>query len=129
MRLLGIDYGTKRVGLALSDESGFFAFPHSVIKNDKFLLKKVIDICKKESVSIIVIGESVDYKGRCNPIMEEINVFKSILENEIKLPVFFENETLTSMEAERLQGKGSKLDASAAAIILRSYIDKKKAQK
>lgn len=124
MRLLGIDYGLKRVGIALSDESGVFAFPHSVLKNDKNLLKNVVDICIKEGVKNIVIGESLDYKGKCNPIMEEVDLFKNMLEKELNVPVIFENETLTSAEAERTQGKGKMLDASAAAIILKSYIDR-----
>lgn len=126
MRLLGIDYGTKRVGIALSDEAGIFAYPHSVLKNSKNLSKDIIDICKKENVGKIVMGESRDYKGKCNEIVSETDVLKKIIEKETGLPVIYENEVLTSAEAERIQGKNDMLDASAAAVILRSYIDRNK---
>lgn len=126
MRLLGIDYGTKRVGIALSDEAGVFAYPYSVIKNSKNLTKEIIAICKKENVGKIILGESLDYKGKCNDIIRETDVLKRILEKETGLPVIYENEVLSSAEAERIQGKGEGLDASAAAIILRTYIDRNK---
>ncbi|HBM46207.1 MAG: hypothetical protein UT05_C0003G0019 [Parcubacteria group bacterium GW2011_GWF2_38_76] len=126
MRLLGIDYGTKRVGIALSDEAGVFAYPYSVIKNSKNLTKEIISICKKEKVEKIILGESLDYKGKCNIIVSDTNILKKMLEKETGLEVVYENEVLSSAEAERIQGKGEMLDASAAAIILRTYIDKNK---
>ncbi len=126
MRLLGIDYGTKRVGIALSDETGVFAFPHSVLKNNKDLIKKITEICKREKVVKIILGESLDYKGKDNSIMRMVAVFKNILEKETGLNVVYENESMSSAEAERIQGKGEMLDASAAAIILKSFIDKQK---
>ena len=124
MRLLGIDYGSKRVGIALSDEIGFFAYPYSVLKNDKNLLNNIKNICDKENVEEIVIGESLNYKKEPNAIMSEINIFKKKIEAVVKLPIHFEIETLSSAEAERVQGKNEMLDASAAALILKSYIDK-----
>jgi putative Holliday junction resolvase len=124
MRLLGIDYGTKRVGVALSDEAGVFAYPHSVIKNSKNLSKDIVAICKKENVGKIILGESLNFKGKCNDIVCETDVLKKILEKETGLPVIYENEVLSSAEAERIQGKNEMLDASAAAVILRSYIDR-----
>jgi len=126
MRLLGIDYGSKRVGLALSDEARHFAFPHDVLKNDRNLVKRIGDVCKKEKVGKIILGESLNYKGEMNEIMKDIQMFKLEIEESLNIPVEYENEILSSAEAERLQGKGDKLDASAAAIILKSYIDKTK---
>ena len=126
MRLLGIDYGTKRVGVALSDEAGLFAYPYSVLKNSKNLSKEIIEICKKEKVGKIILGESLDYKGKCNNIVCETDILKNILEKETGLSVIYENEVLTSAEAERIQGKTEMLDAAAAAIILRTYIDRQK---
>lgn len=129
MRYLGIDYGMKRVGLALSDEAGNFAYPHSVIRNDKNLLKNVRELCEKEKVKKIVLGESLDYKNEPNKLMAEINIFKRNIEEILKMNVYFQTETLSSAEAERIQGKVEKLDASAAAIILQNYIDSKKHRK
>ena len=124
--MLGIDFGTKRVGIALSDEAGYFAYPYSVIKNDKYLLKNLEDICNKEKVGKIILGESLNYKQERNSIMDKVDSLKKDLENTLKIPVLFEAEALSSAEAERIQGKGELLDASAAAIILKSYIDRVK---
>src|SRR3989338_2590556 len=126
MRFLGIDYGTKRIGLALSDEEANFSFTHDVWANDKSFFQKITDFIKEKSVGAIVIGESLDFKQQNNPIMEDISALKERIEKEMKLPVHLEPEFFTSAEARRLQGKHEKTDASAAAIILQSYLDKKK---
>lgn len=124
MKILGIDFGSKRVGLAISDESGKMAFPHSVILNDGNLLPEIEKMIKKENVESVVIGESKDFKGKPNEIMKEIEKFKKILEQKTKMPVLFEPEFMTSQQAEHIQGKNIMHDASAAAIILQSYLDK-----
>ena len=125
MRLMGIDYGTKRVGIALSDETGHFAYPYAVLKNSKSLVEEIMRICSKERVGRIILGHSLDYKMQPNIVMTRIDEFKNELELVSSLPVLFENEFLTTAEAKRLQGGGSKIDSSAAALILKSYIDKK----
>lgn len=126
MKLLGIDYGTKRVGIATGDSDGGMAFPHAVFPNDKKLISAIKELCGKERVSEIVLGESLDYKMKPNVIMEKITPFKKELENATGLPIHFEREFMTSVAAEHLQGKGDMIDASAAAIILQSYLDKTK---
>ncbi|MEI6296786.1 MAG: Holliday junction resolvase RuvX [bacterium] len=127
MRILGIDYGSKRVGIALSDEAGHFAYPYSVIKNTNSLLREIKEICNKEGVKKIILGESLDYKGKDNVIMADIKIFKEALEREVEISVIYESEMMSTAEATRLQGYIDKIDASAAAIILKSYIDKNKA--
>lgn len=125
MRFLAIDYGSKRVGIALSDPSGDFALPYAVFPNDKKLISSIASLCHEQEVGTIIIGESKDYKGVDNPIMKKVLLFKEELENQTKLPVVLEPEYLTSAEAERLQGKNDMIDASAAALILKSYLDKR----
>jgi len=125
MRTIGIDYGKKRVGVAISDEIGDFAYPYGVLVNTKRLVKEILEICKKEGVGEIVIGESLDFKGNKNQIMGDVEKFKAELEKETELPVKYENEFMTSAEASRGQGFVDKLDASAAAIILRTYLNRK----
>lgn len=124
MRYMGIDYGSKRIGIALSDESGQFALPHIVIKNSKDLIKDIIDIAKINNITEIVMGESKNYKGEANTILSESLNFKADLEKQ-GMKVYLEPEFMTSVNAERFQGKNDMLDASAAALILQSFLDKK----
>lgn len=126
MRLMGIDYGEKRIGVALSDEQGEFAFAHSVVANDKDAIKNIKKVCDDNKVGKIIIGESVDYKGQPNPIMKKIEAFKKILSEETGLETIYQPETMTTKEAERLQEGNKKIDASAAALVLRSFIEKQK---
>jgi len=126
MRYLGIDYGAKRIGIATGDSDGGMAFPHAVLPNDKKLISTIKELCDKEHIAEIILGESLDYKMKPNVIMEKITPFKKELEDAIELPVHFEREFMTSAAAEHLQGKGEMIDASAAALILQSYLDKKR---
>jgi len=123
MRFLGIDYGTKKVGLALSDESMVIANPLVTFQNDETLVKKIKEIIKKEDVGEVIIGLSKNYKGEDNPVMENIRRLKAVLERD-GITVHLEPEYLTSKEAVRIEEKD--VDAQAAAIILQSYLDKKK---
>lgn len=125
-RLMGIDYGEKRVGIAISDEGGSIAMPYAVLKNDKNILNNIREICTKRNIKKMVIGLSLDFKGQPNFIVQETNKLKTVLEKDLNIPVSYEPEVLTTKEAERLQGKVEKIDASAAALILKSFIDKQK---
>ena len=137
MRYLGIDYGSKRVGISISDEDGGFAFPLKILLNNKELMDNIHNLCGEQEVSEIVIGESLDSSGKANKIMDDIEKFKNKLEEELRLPVYFQKEFMTTIEARgregkeknnaRKIGKGAKkeADASAAALILQRYLDKK----
>lgn len=136
-KLIGIDYGEKKVGIALSDNSGAFAFPKEVVSNDGKLVNYVVGLADKENISRIVIGRSTNYQGKDNPIMERINQFKKALEEKLSIPIDFEIEFLTSAEAKRQPQEADlprsrkprvhkRVDAGAAAIILQSFIDKSK---
>jgi putative Holliday junction resolvase len=127
MRILGIDYGTKRIGVAISDPNAEFALPHAVIKNtstSNTVVNEIISIAKLNEVQTIVIGESRDYSGQPNKIMPEVMKLKTALESA-GFAVHLELEFMTSVQAERFQGKHDKSDSAAAAIILQSYLDKK----
>jgi len=123
MRFLGIDYGSKRVGVAVSDEGGRLAFPYDIFENGSKLTNKIKEVCAGEGISKIVVGQSLDYKMQPNEIMREIEKFKTDLGKEINLPIETEIEVLTSVQASR-QGQIKNLDASAAALILQSYLDR-----
>lgn len=125
-RILGIDYGSKRVGVALSDETKTIAVPMAVFPNDRFLFTEIKNMCESRDVKEIVLGESKDLKGNSNPIMKQIQLFKGELERDLNLPVHFEPEFFTSEHAKRAEGEHPLLDASAAALILQSFLDKNK---
>ena len=124
---MGIDYGTKRVGIALSDEGGQFALPLIVINNSKKLVDGVTEIAKKNGIKEIVLGESKNYKGQANAILPESLNFKMDMEAK-GFTIFLEPEFMTSTNAERFQGKNDMLDASAAALILQSFLDKRQSK-
>ena len=123
MKFLGIDYGSKNVGLSLSDEEGVMAFPKDIILNTSVLVEDILGIIRREGVGTVVLGESKDFNGNDNPIMNRINVFKTKLE-EGGIKVHFESELFSTQEASRGQEGLAKNDASAATIILQSYLDK-----
>ena len=136
-RILGIDYGAKRIGLAISDEEATLAFPKEILFNDSNVFKKIIEIVQNENISSFVVGDSVDLNDVKNPISEKIDVFVKKLESEFNLPVYKQKEFFTSVEARGRDGKEQnnarktkqvqnvKIDDSAAALILQRYLDKK----
>lgn len=136
MKCLGIDYGTKRIGLAISDDNGSVAFPLAVVESGSGALSRVADIAAQNGAQKIVIGESRDFSGEKNPVMEDIEQFKKDVAELSGLPVEYEREFFTSALAARQfapeeksrkeHPSHSKLDAAAAALILQSYLDRNK---
>jgi len=122
MRLVGIDYGSKRVGIALSDDKGLMAFPHEVFANDGELVHKIVLLIEAEGVETIVVGHSLDREGKTNPIHESVDELIIELTRQTGLPVELEPEQYSTQEAIRYQGRTDKTDAAAASIILNSYI-------
>lgn len=124
MRYIGIDYGTKRVGVALSDEGGRMAFPHSVLTNNAALLDALCALIIRERVEAVVFGNSQDFKGNDNPVMTRARACAESLATRLAMPVHFESEVLSTQEALRAEGRTALTDASAAAIILNSFLSK-----
>ena len=128
MKCLGIDYGTKRIGLAISDEEGKIAFPRAILENKEGFIERIVEFIEKEKIERIVIGESVNTKGEDNKIMEEVDALSLVLKNKTGIFVAEEKEFFTSVEARRFQDGGS-VDDSAAAIMLQRYLDKQQLPK
>lgn len=125
MKYLGIDYGTKRTGIAFSDEEGLLAYPHGVLLTSPALAKEVAALARKEEAGTIVIGDSRDFNGRENPVMKHVRKFAAVLTKEIAAPIVYEPEVFTSQEADRTpDGRDELRDARAAAIMLQSYLDR-----
>lgn len=132
MRYLGIDYGTKKTGLALSDESGAMGFPYSVVPTEglELVLRKMI---ADQRVGAVVIGESKDLNGADNAVAAPARGLGDFIAETFKIPVVYEPELFTTAEARRARdasvgGRSPKstdaVDASAAALILTSYLNK-----
>ncbi|HVU06468.1 MAG TPA: Holliday junction resolvase RuvX [Candidatus Paceibacterota bacterium] len=132
MRILGIDYGKKRVGIAISDDKAMMAFPKAVLPNDNYLMRELKDLIKGHGIGTAVVGESKDFGMKDNPIMADVRRFVAELEREAGVVVVYEPELLSSHQAAQVghtlgkSGKTDMIDASAASIILQSYIDRTK---
>ena len=126
MRYLGIDYGSKRIGIAISDEEGRIAFPRVTFDgtDEKKALLEIQDIVKKEAISKIIIGIPISFGGQSTAQTKVVRQFGDTLSPLVQLPVEFENEILTSKMGRDAGIPKDRLDASAAAIILQSYLDK-----
>ena len=123
MKYLGIDYGAKRVGIALSDDSGSVAFPHGMFPNDARLLDAVSALAREKGIGAVVMGESKDKDGNDNPVMEDARRFAARVEEALSIPVHFELEYYSSFEARR-HADDSFVDARAAAVILNRYLER-----
>lgn len=127
MRILGLDYGARRIGIALSDEGAQFAFPHSTIPNDASAIDRIQSICKKEEVKEIAMGDTRAANEVGNAITDEAEAFADTLGTHSGKVVKLVREAWSSAEAARFAPKGVHDDAAAAAIILQRYLDTKRA--
>ncbi len=125
MTILGIDFGLKRIGLAIAQEKTIL--PLKVIQRSEKLIPKIAKICQEYKIEKIVIGIS---EGR---IAQETKKFAHTLSSIVKIPLEFQDETLTSKEAlaKMIEGRKKKKvrqklkDAFAAACILQEYLERK----
>ena len=127
MRYMGIDFGTKKVGIALSDEAGAMGFPYGILPNDGRLIDEILVLIERKNVEAVVLGESMDMAGNENKVAKLAKEFALLLERRSGIRAFFEPEMYTTQEARRdfegVRMPGSPdVDASAAALILTSYL-------
>ncbi|KKW19290.1 MAG: hypothetical protein UY63_C0017G0067 [Parcubacteria group bacterium GW2011_GWA2_51_10] len=129
MKHMGIDYGSKRIGIALSDESGSIAFPESTIANDERTIGQIKKLVAGKNVRKIIMGDTRSTGGAENPITGEAEKFAEELRERTKLPVEPVFEAWSSIEASRhASGNDSHNDAAAAAFILQRYLDMRQAK-
>ena len=136
MRIMGLDFGTKRIGMAMSDEllltaQGRETIQRKELKSDLSLIKNIID---SDGVSEVVVGLPLNMNGTYSEKTREAVLFVDELEKAVSVPVKTWDERLTSMQADRamLEGDMSRAkrrklsDRLAAQIILQSYLDSRK---
>ena len=126
MKYLGIDFGSKKVGFAQSDDEGRLAFPLMIAPNDQTLFKDTLELIREMKFSVVVIGESVDGSGKPNAIAKEARKFGMQIENAIDVIVKFEKEWYSTVEARKQPGNegNHEVDDQAAAIVLQRHLDK-----
>ncbi len=142
MKYIGIDYGTKKTGIAISDPLGTMAFPRSVLATSKLLPSVVADIIEEEGIGGVVIGESRDLSGGLNAVAADAQRFVDSLQGvtSTDLEIHYEDERFTTKQARALPSEGKArgdvantrggkqkttlADAQAAALILQSFLDK-----
>jgi putative Holliday junction resolvase len=124
-RYLGVDWGEKRIGLALGDSETGIATPYKVVKN----IADIIKVIKEEDVNQIIVGKPLSISNSKFQISNEFNDFIKLLENSASIPVKLFDERLSSQAADKLTGdrktKAGR-DELAAMIILQGYLDFKK---
>jgi putative pre-16S rRNA nuclease len=132
-RILAIDYGRRRIGLALSDELGLTARPLAILlrTNRRNDLRRLREICREHGVGRILVGHPVHMTGASGEMADEAARFAARLAKELGIATELADERLTSWEAEQLLGeakssrpKGAPVDDLAAAVLLREYLEK-----
>ncbi|MBT4333972.1 MAG: Holliday junction resolvase RuvX [Candidatus Cloacimonetes bacterium] len=130
-RLMGIDYGEVRIGLALSDPLQIISQPLKVIGNNGDTFSEINKIVKSEEVGKIILGLPQNLSGEDTKKTIEVREFAEILKSKVDVPVIFWDERYTSVEAnEELKQMGYTIaesrkvvDKVAASIILKSYME------
>jgi putative holliday junction resolvase len=133
MRVLALDHGTKRIGVAISDELKIIAQPLEFILAEPFaeFLKRLKEILHEKQVELILIGMPRNMDGSYGPAALKVQDFVAVLKNALTIPIQTLDERLTSVQANRLLIQGNvrrdkrkqKVDKMAAAILLQSYLD------
>ncbi len=136
MRIMAIDYGDARTGIAISDRMGILAGDTKVIqsKKESVLLRELKTIIKEYEISDIVLGYPKNMNGTIGPRAEKSAAFAEVLQTETNLPVTLWDERRTTVDAHRILGetgnrgkkRKEKVDAVAATLILEGYMTKQR---
>jgi len=128
MKLLGIDFGTKRIGLALGDTDTKLALPFKTILNDGEIFENLKKIVGTDLIETFVVGKPISLSGaEVGDTIDAVKDFSAKIKEKTGLPIIFEDERFTSDMADslmKLYGGKADRDSVAAMIILQSYLDK-----
>ncbi len=132
-RVLGIDFGERRIGLAISDAEGRWALPLAVFERgtDRRAAYRIADLAKREGVRLLVLGEPLGLDGEAGEAALRVRRFGRRLRRVTGLPIRWIDEALTTVEAsERLRTAGldrrDRRDAVAAQILLQEALDQER---
>lgn len=122
-KILGVDWGEKRIGLAIGDSETKIAVPLKIVSG----LDEIEQVIQEEGINLIVVGQPFKLRGKKFKMQDEFLKFINLLKEKIKIPVKAIDERLSSQAADALAGeKKTKAprDAIAAMLILQTYLDK-----
>jgi putative Holliday junction resolvase len=133
MRVLAIDHGTKRMGLAVSDELGMLAHPLEFAPAEPFerFLNRLKEIILEKKVELLLVGMPRNMDGTYGPAAAKVRECVARLQEVLTVPIKLWDERLTSVQANRLlieagarrDQRKAKVDQTAAAVLLQSYLD------
>lgn len=136
---MALDVGEKRVGVAVTDETGTIAMPRAPIVRTRLAddIDRIRVLGEEFGIARIVVGWPVGLNGLAGPQAQKVERFVGILRNRLPWPVDLEDERLSTREAERLliagdvsrRGRRTLVDGVAAAVILRRYLDRREADR
>ena len=130
-RIMGIDHGDVRIGIALSDETAFLASPLTTVQNGKAALDEIVTLTVEHDVEKIIVGLPRNMNGTFGPATEKVRAFIDKLSKKTDLPIAEWDERLSTVSAHNalreagLDGRKRKgvVDMAAAQIILQNYLD------
>jgi putative Holliday junction resolvase len=131
-RLLGIDPGTKRCGIAISDSNQSMAFPRPALARDAMLIDRLAALIDEEAIGAVVIGLPVALSGNeTTSTVDAQQLFEEVLEKITDIPVLQWDERLSTLSAQkslseaglRAKDQRSRVDSAAAVIMLQNYLD------
>ncbi len=124
MKYLGIDFGLKRVGIAISDTSGSIAFPREIFENNDALTQRIVKLIADEHIEGVVVGDTRAASGAPNVASLSADLFLEEIAEAVAVPIHRGFEAWSSVEASRYAPPGKRRDDSAAAaIILQRFLD------
>lgn len=133
-RLLGLDIGERRIGVAISDEMGMIASPLMTIQTSGNVVQEMRDLIAKYSIPRIIVGLPISLSGREGPQAKTVRAVADRLARELEIPIAYSDERMSSAVAEqalisqktRRDKRKQHIDNMAAAVILQGYLDEQR---
>lgn len=130
-KIIGLDWGHKRIGVAISDSERLMAFTRTSISNNGKAVKEIGKLCIDEKVELIVLGYPLNMEGTKTKSTMAVEAFAAKLNSELKIEIIFHDERLTSRESDSIitsigikkEDRKKETDIIAASLILKNYLD------
>lgn len=139
MRYLGLDLGSKTVGVSISDPTALIATPFDVIRYNNYddAINNLKEIIENKKIDALVMGNPLNLNGTLSDRSIETLKFKEMLENKLNIKVYMQDERYSTTEAEKMlisnnerrKNRKKVIDKLASTIILQTYLDRKRNEK